>query len=156
MQGIFAKMKSALMNNCIFCRIIKGELPAVKVYEDDTCIAFFPLKVINPGHVLLVPKAHFDNYIDLPSDQAAHLAAISQVLGRRITDRIKPARVGYAIVGFEVSHVHIHIVPMNKMYEITSSAYAAVQDGEIVWSENNLTALTETERVDLAALLGSE
>lgn len=144
-----------MADDCIFCQIIAGRLPATIIHEDEKSIAFFPRKVINPGHVLLMPKAHFEHYIDLPEDLTAHMAIVSKKLGTRLQEKLNPVRVGYAIAGFGITHAHIHIVPMNKMYEITSSIYASVKDGALVWSEDGLPLLTDDERADLAVRLGS-
>lgn len=143
-------------DNCVFCRIIKGELPATKVHEDDISIAFVPLKVINPGHILLMPKAHYENYIDLPDDLTVHMALTAKKLGKRIQDKVKPVRVGFAVAGFGITHAHIHVVPMYKMYEITSSAYASVKDGALTWSEDDLTLLSDEDRVSLADMLSTD
>lgn len=142
--------------DCVFCGIIKKEIPSYTVYEDDLCIAFLPLGAINPGHVLLAPKAHHDDYFSLPESLAAHLAARAQAIGRRIQRKIRPVRVGLAVVGFDVAHVHLHIVPLNKKHEITSSAYAVARDGEIAWTEENLFRLTDGEKREIQALLASD
>lgn len=157
LRMIILKRKCEHMaNDCVFCQIIAGKLPATIIHEDDKSIAFFPRKVINPGHVLLMPKAHFDHYIDLPDDLTAHMAIVSKRLGQRIQSKLNPVRVGYAIAGFGITHAHIHIVPMNKMYEVTSSIYASVKDGALFWSEDQLPLLSDDERVALSGQLSAD
>jgi len=138
---------------CLFCKIIAGNIPSLKVYEDETLVAFLPLAHINPGHVLLMPKTHYDNYADIPSELASHLTHVSQLLGKNIMDKFSPKKVGYSIVGLEINHSHIHIIPLYKMHEITSSVYAGVENGEIVFSTENLPVASEEERVRIQRLL---
>lgn len=99
----------------IFTKIIKGEIPCHKVYEDDLCIAFLDIHPQFPGHTLLVPKQQVDKLWDLPDDLYHHLWSVAKKIETRITEIINPPRVGVAVEGFGVPHVHIHLIPL---YEI--------------------------------------
>lgn len=105
----------------IFTRIIDGEIPGRFVYSDDVCVAFMDVRPLAPGHVLVVPRTEVDHWTDLDADTAAHLMMVAQRIGRAQRDLLSPARVGLMIAGFEVPHVHVHVVPMNNMGDLDFS-----------------------------------
>ena len=104
------------MPDCIFCKIVAGEIPSSKVYEDAAKLAFMDIGPVQPGHVLLIPKAHYERLTDLPDDVAADLA---RVLPRLARATVAAARAdGFNIFqtngrcsGQAVFHLHIHIIP---------------------------------------------
>lgn len=102
------------MQDSIFTRIIKGEIPCHKVYEDGKVIAFLDIHPIHPGHVLVVPKVQVDHFDDL--DQGDYDAVFAAV--RRIALRIKEVtgakRACVRIEGFDVPHAHVHVYPCNS------------------------------------------
>lgn len=105
--------------DCIFCKIISGEIPCSKVYEDDLFIAFLDIRPIRKGHTLIVPKKHFENLFDTPEEEAR---AIYQVTAR-VAAAVKEATGASGInviqnngadSGQEVFHSHLHIIPRKK------------------------------------------
>lgn len=98
----------------IFTKIIKGEIPCHKVYEDDRTIAFMDIHPAQPGHVLVVPKVQVDHFQDLPNEDYDALWRTVKVLARRIKEVIEPKRVGVHIAGFDVPHAHVHLIPINR------------------------------------------
>lgn len=134
---------------CTFCKIISGELPSYTVYEDNLCKAFLPLKPIAKGHVILAAKEHIESYVDLSKETTRHMSIIARQVGRKMKVQFNPKKVGFAIVGFEIEHAHIHIVPMNKKYEITSSVYAHIQENMIAWSDEKMPVMTEKEQLSI-------
>lgn len=99
----------------IFTRIINGEIPCHKVYEDDKTLAFLDIHPIQPGHVLVVPKAQIDHIWDLPPDDYQALMNTAKKVARRICEVLRPARVGMQVVGIDVPHAHVHIFPFDNM-----------------------------------------
>lgn len=99
------------MQDSIFTKIIKGEIPCHKVYEDDRTIAFLTIEPLIEGHTLVVPKNQVDNFDDLPDeDYQALFASVKKVASRiRQVYGVKKAIVN--IMGFEVPHAHVHIMP---------------------------------------------
>ena len=102
--------------DCVFCKIIAGQIPAAKVYEDDRAVAFLDINPINPGHTLVVPKAHYADLLSTPPDLAAHLMTVVQ----RVAAAVRAAVGGQdfnlglnhgAGAGQSVGHVHLHIMP---------------------------------------------
>jgi histidine triad (HIT) family protein len=103
----------------IFSRIIAGELPGKFVWKDDQAVAFMSIAPMMPGHTLVVPRAEIDHWIDLEPDLAGHLFAVAQQIGRAQDLEWKPRRIGMLIVGEEVPHTHLHVVPINSPNELT-------------------------------------
>jgi histidine triad (HIT) family protein len=102
----------------IFTRILRGELPARFVWQDEVCAVFLSIAPLRPGHALVVPRAEVDHWIDLPADTAAHLMVVAHAIGKAQQQAFDPARVGLMIAGFEVPHVHVHVVPTESMADL--------------------------------------
>lgn len=97
------------MDNCIFCKIVKGEIPCYKVYEDDKFLAFLDIKPLNPGHTLVIPKEHYRWVWDVK-----YLGLYYEVVGRvarAIKQAYKIEQVVSLVFGEEVPHAHIWLVP---------------------------------------------
>jgi histidine triad (HIT) family protein len=106
------------MSDSVFTKIIKGEIPAHKVYEDDKTIAIVPLHTIAKGHVLVIPKVQVDQFIDLKDDDYQALMATVKKVGRRMREVLNPKRIGLQVIGTDVPHVHVHVIAFD-----TSSEY---------------------------------
>ena len=106
------------MENCIFCKIIKGEIPSVKIWEDGNFLAFLDINPINPGHTVLIPKKHDDYLFDLEDEEYKELMLKAKKIAKMLKNKLKPKRVGLAVEGFFVPHIHIHLVPLNKGNEL--------------------------------------
>lgn len=96
----------------IFTRIINGEIPAYKVYEDDRILAFLEIHPIMEGHTLVVPKKQVDHIWDLDDDDYEYLWNITKKIGTHIREVIGSPRVGVTVEGFGVPHAHIHLLPI--------------------------------------------
>ena len=99
----------------IFTRIINGEIPGRFVVQDDICVAFLDVRPLARGHVLVVPRDEVDHWVDLSPEVASHLMVVAQRVGSAQRELLSPARIGMMIAGFEVPHVHVHVVPMDSM-----------------------------------------
>jgi len=102
----------------IFTKIINREIPAHIVAEDDNYIAFLDIMPLVKGHVLVVPKHEVDYIFDLDPELLAGLTVFSQKVAKAIDKTIKCTRVGVAVIGLEVPHVHVHLVPLRTMDDI--------------------------------------
>ncbi len=98
----------------IFTRIINGEIPCYKVAEDDRYYAFLDISPMAKGHTLVVPKVEVDYLFDLDPQVLAGMAIFAQKVAKGIEAAIPCKRVGVAVLGMEVPHAHIHLVPLNK------------------------------------------
>ena len=103
----------------IFSRIIAGELPGTFVWRDEQCVAFMSINPIATGHVLVVPVRELDHWLDLPDGEAEHLTTVSRIIGRAQMAAFAPERIGLMVAGFEVPHVHVHVIPMRTMADIS-------------------------------------
>lgn len=108
------------MEGCVFCKIIRRELESSLVYEDDRSIAFLPLKPINPGHTLLMPKAHYEDIFHTPPVLALHLLTVAKEIARALQATFAPLRVGLAAMGLDVAHAHLHVLPLRSRFDSTS------------------------------------
>ena len=136
--------------NCIFCRIVAGEVESSKVWEDDRILAFMDIQPVRAGQVLVIPKEHIDHFSDIPDDLAQWLFARVHRISGAIKSRLKPQRVGLVVNGYGVPHAHMIIVPQEHEHDITSGRMAKIEDGEIVFSVKNLPVASRQE-LDLLA-----
>jgi histidine triad (HIT) family protein len=102
------------MNDCIFCKIIKGEIPSHKVYENDIVYAFLDINPIQEGHVLLIPKKHSEYIFDLTNKEYSDLLLEAKKLSGPLLKATETKRIGLAVEGFAVPHIHIHLVPLTQ------------------------------------------
>ena len=102
----------------IFSRIIAGEIPSYKVAENDDCIAFLDINPLKEGHTLVVPKKEVDYIFDLDEDTYLNLHSFAKKVAHAI-EKVAPCeRIGVAVIGLEVPHTHIHLVPINGIHDI--------------------------------------
>ena len=102
----------------IFTKIIQGEIPCYKIAEDDRYFAFLDINPLREGHTLVVPKQETDYIFDLDDDQLSGLIIFSKKVASGIKSAIPCKRIGIAVLGLEVPHVHIHLVPMDSMEDV--------------------------------------
>jgi histidine triad (HIT) family protein len=102
----------------IFTRIIQGEIPSYKVAENAHCYAFLDIFPLQRGHVLVVPKKEVDLIFDLEDSEYQELMSFSKKLAKAIQKAIPCERVGMTVIGLEVPHAHIHLVPINNVNDI--------------------------------------
>jgi diadenosine tetraphosphate (Ap4A) HIT family hydrolase len=101
----------------IFSRIIAGEIPGRFLWRDDRAVAFLDVRPLSPGHTLVVPVAEIDEWTDLDAETAAHLMTVAHAVGTAQKQVFTPPRVGLMIAGFEVPHVHVHVMPVQSMQQ---------------------------------------
>jgi len=105
----------------IFSKIVAGEIPAHKVAESNDYLAFLDINPLAKGHVLVIPKRETDYLFDIADDEYMGLWIFAKIVARGI-ERVYPcARIGVAVVGLEVAHAHIHLVPINEVGDINFS-----------------------------------
>jgi len=102
----------------IFSKIVQGEIPSYKVAESDKYYAFLDINPLVEGHVLVIPKEETDYLFDLSDDDLGGIMAFAKKVAKAIQKAIPCKRVGVAVIGFDVPHAHIHLVPMQSMRDI--------------------------------------
>ena len=105
----------------IFSKIVAGEIPCYKVAEDDHHLAFLDIQPLRMGHVLVIPKKEEDYIFDLPEIELAQLMAFAQKVAKALKQVIPCKKIGVSVVGLEVPHVHIHLLPMNEVSDMDFS-----------------------------------
>jgi histidine triad (HIT) family protein len=102
----------------IFTRIIQGEIPCHKVAENDKFIAFLDITPVAKGHTLVVPKMEVDYFFDLDSDLLGEINLFAKEVATKLQRTVPCRRIGVAIIGLEVPHAHVHLIPLNTMADI--------------------------------------
>jgi histidine triad (HIT) family protein len=102
------------MNDSIFTKIIKGEIPAHKIYEDDDVLAFLDIHPIVPGHTLVIPKKQVEFIWDLDAENYRKLTDAVKTIAIHLRDTLAVSYVGEKVVGTDVPHAHVHLIPFNK------------------------------------------
>ena len=102
----------------IFSKIIAGEIPSYKIAENDKFFAFLDIFPLREGHVLVVPKTEVDNLFDLPAEYLRDILLFAQPIAKAIEKTFKCNRCGISVIGLEVPHAHIHLVPINSSNDL--------------------------------------
>lgn len=109
---------------CLFCDIASGKIPSRKVYEDDKVLAFLDLNPVNPGHTLLIPKKHFDNFMDIDEENAVALSKAIVRVTKTLKEKLHIESLNIInnsgeIAGQTVMHCHVHIIPRSNNDPLT-------------------------------------
>ncbi len=102
----------------IFTKIISGEIPSYKVHENEKFFAFLDISPLKAGHTLVVPKVEIDYIFDLPNDLLNEILVFSKEVARKIEAVIECERIGVSVIGLEVPHAHVHLIPMNSVSDM--------------------------------------
>ena len=102
----------------IFAKIVSGEIPSFKIAEDEDCYAFLDINPLAKGHTLVIPKKEIDYIFDLDDELLAKLNVFAKKVAKAIEITVTCERVGIAVIGLEVPHAHIHLIPINNIHDI--------------------------------------
>ncbi len=107
------------MQDCLFCKIVNGKIPAEKVYEDEKFLAFMDLKPVNPGHVLLVPKNHYEDFVSASAEELQGIVPLMQKIAQAIMISLHYPACNISTnngseAGQVIKHLHFHIVPRRE------------------------------------------
>lgn len=105
----------------VFTRIVNGEIPCYKVAEDESFLAFLDISPLAKGHTLVIPKQEIDYLFDMDDKNLADMMLFAKKVAIAIKQSLPCKRVGVAVIGLEVPHAHIHLVPLNNMHDIDFS-----------------------------------
>lgn len=115
----------------LFTKIVQGEIPSHKVYEDEKFFAFLTIEPLAPGHTLLIPKKETDKWTDLEEGEVRDIFAVAQKLSQRLENIFEVKRVCVVIAGFMVPHVHIHLIPCNDEKALDFSLAKRASDEDL-------------------------
>ena len=116
------------MQDSIFTKIINGDIPSYKVYEDERTLAFLDINPIQPGHTLVVPKVQVDQLSDLEIEDYRAVMNTAKLLMQNMRDELQVERVCVKVEGFDVPHAHVHLIPCNTVEDFLQSSYEAAED----------------------------
>ena len=105
------------MNKSIFTKIIEGEIPSYKIYEDEKTYAFFDIHPVTQGHVLVVPKNQVEFLWDLPDEDYLAVMKTSKKLAKHLRSKLNVPYIGEKVVGTDVPHAHVHLIPFSQSHE---------------------------------------
>ena len=127
----------------IFSKIIAGDIPCYRIAEDDKFIAFLDIEPLVKGHVLIVPKIEVDKFFDVPDDFLAQMLVFAKPIAHAIEKTFNCNRCGISVIGLEVPHAHMHLVPINSANDLNFTKAKLKVTGE---------ELKEVQQKILAAL----
>ena len=130
------------MSDSIFTKIIKGEMPCYKIAEDDRFIAFLDVFPIKKGHTLVVPKAQIDYLFDLDDSLLSDLMIFAKKVSQKMQSAISCERIGIAVIGLEVPHAHIHLVPLDTV------GYIDFSQPKLQLSAKEMTEIADSIRIN--------
>lgn len=123
----------------VFSRIISGDLPGVFVWKDHLSVGFLSINPMAFGHTLVVPRAEIDHWVDGEPNLIQHLFDVTRIIGLAQQQAFSPERVGVIIAGYEVPHLHIHVIPTNDMSELSfANAAPSVDRAELEQAGNDI------------------
>ena len=102
----------------IFSKIIKGEIPSYKIAENEKFFAFLDINPLVEGHTLVIPKMEVDKFLDMPEDYLSEVLLFAKPIATAIEKAFPCQRCGLSVVGLEVPHAHLHLIPLNSMDDI--------------------------------------
>ncbi|QQR85189.1 MAG: HIT family protein [Flavobacteriales bacterium] len=125
----------------IFTRIVNGDIPCHKVAEDDRYLAFLDINPLREGHTLVVPKLEVDKFFELPEEVLAGIMPFAQGVARKIAEVIPCDRIGVSVIGLEVPHAHVHLIPIDTVHDMDFSR------PKLKFSQAELAAIAERIRL---------
>ncbi len=105
----------------IFSKIVNGEIPCYKIAEDEKHFAFLDINPLAPGHTLVIPKREEDYIFNLTDDEIGPLMVFAKKVGKAIEEVVSCERIGITVIGLEVPHAHIHLIPINGLNDMSFS-----------------------------------
>lgn len=126
----------------LFSRIVAGEIPCYKVHENEKFLAFLDINPLKKGHTLVIPKVEIDYIFDLDDTHLAEMMIFSKVVSQKIKAVFPCAKIGVTVIGLEVPHAHIHLIPINSLQDMNFS--------------NEKLKLTPIELADISAQLQAQ
>jgi histidine triad (HIT) family protein len=130
--------------DCIFCKIIKNEIPCSKVWENENFLVFLDIMPINPGHILIVPKNHNEDIFKLENDLYNEIFQTAKKLSEPLKKVTLAKRIGMVIEGFGVDHSHLHLVPLYKGHELNPERAKKASEEELKQMQLKLLELFKT------------
>ncbi len=131
------------MEESVFTKIIKGDIPSHKVYEDEKTLAFLDIHPVMPGHVLVVPKNQVDHVDDLPEEDYAALFSTVKKVAAQVKSKLGAQRAVLLVMGYDIPHAHVHVLPSNSGNEFYTAIGNIREAAETNPDHNKLAEMAE-------------
>ncbi len=118
-------------DNCLFCKIIKEEIPSYKFWEDETTIGFLDINPMQEGHSLIIPKKHYEELFEINEEEYNKIMLSVKKAASLLKKVFKSKRIGVVVEGFEINHAHIHLIPINKHEDFDLRLCKRASDDEL-------------------------
>ena len=122
----------------IFSKIVSGEIPSYKIHEDDKFLAFLDINPNSIGHTLCIPKEEIDQIFDLDDKTLSELIIFSKKVANAIKKAVVCERVGMSVIGLEVPHVHVHLIPINNMNDMSFDSKINMTKAQLIENMNRI------------------
>ena len=122
----------------VFSKIISGEIPSYKIYEDESFLAFLDINPNSVGHTLCIPKKEIDQIFDLDDKTLSELIIFSKKIANAIKKAVVCERVGMSVIGLEVPHVHVHLIPINNMDDMSFDTKVSMTESQFNETMNKI------------------
>ena len=122
----------------IFSKIISGEIPSYKIYEDESFLAFLDINPNAEGHTLCIPKKEIDQIFDMDDKTLSELIIFSKKIANAIKKAVVCERVGMSVIGLEVPHVHVHLIPINDMNDMSFDSKINMTESQFTETMNKI------------------
>tara|TARA_B100000989_G_scaffold229092_1_gene176014 strand:+ start:719 stop:1108 length:390 start_codon:yes stop_codon:yes gene_type:complete len=122
----------------IFSKIVSGEIPSYKIHEDDKFLAFLDINPNSIGHTLCIPKEEIDQIFDLDDKTLSELIIFSKKVANAIKKAVVCERVGMSVIGLEVPHVHVHLIPINNMSDMSFDSKINMTKAQLIENMNRI------------------
>ena len=133
LQSAILNLKSKIFGGMtIFSKIIAGEIPSYKIAENEKFFAFLDIFPLREGHVLVVPKTEVDNLFDLPAEYLQEMLVFAQPIAKAIEKSFRCNRCGISVIGLEVPHAHMHLVPINSSNDLNFTQAKSKASDEVL------------------------
>ncbi len=118
------------LEDCVFCKIIKNEIPSYKVWEDQDYLAFLTIQPVKEGHTLVIPKKHDPYLFDIGDKEIGDLFIATKKVSKLLQKTLKPksGRIGVLVMGLEAPHVHVHLIPVDQEGDLKKPAKMATSE----------------------------
>lgn len=128
--------------DCVFCKIIKGELPCYKIDETELFFTFLSIGPHKPGHTLIIPKVHVDDFFDMDKTSLQQILIYAKKISLALKKAFKPksGKVGLVVAGLEVPHAHLHLIPMDSLGDLDFSNAKKVSPEDLKETQQKILA----------------
>ncbi len=128
------------MESCVFCKIVKGELPCYKIDETNLFLAFLSINPLKEGHILIIPKVHVDDFFDMDENLLKNILIYAKKISLILKKVFRPksGKIGLIVAGLEIPHAHLHLIPMDSLGDLDFSNAKKVSPEDLTKTQQKI------------------